>query len=96
MKKRELKNMEWGLLVAAIILCVIGLIALFSATVGTENSEFKKQIIWLVISLVIMVIFTVIDYEVLVRASPIFYRCFYIIASCSTVYEVCKWCKKLV
>ena len=46
MRKRELKNMEWGLLIVAIILTIIGLIALFSATQETEYDEFKKQIIW--------------------------------------------------
>ena len=44
MRKRELKNMEWGLLIVAIILTTIGLIALFSATQEIEYDEFKKQI----------------------------------------------------
>ena len=45
MRKRELKNVEWSLLIVAIILCVIGLVALFSATQETEHDEFNKQII---------------------------------------------------
>ena len=45
MRRRELKNMEWGLLIVAIILSIIGIIALFSATQETEYDEFKKQII---------------------------------------------------
>ena len=36
MRKRELKNMEWGLVIVAIILTIIGLVALFSATQETE------------------------------------------------------------
>ena len=48
MRRRELKNMEWGLLIVAIILSIIGIIALFSATQETEYDEFKKQRIWLV------------------------------------------------
>ena len=32
MRKRELKNIEWSIMVVAIVLCVIGLVALFSAT----------------------------------------------------------------
>ena len=35
MRKRELKNMEWGLLIVAIILTAVGIIALFSAGAGT-------------------------------------------------------------
>lgn len=73
MRKRELKNMEWGLLVVAIILSVIGLIALFTATQETEYDEFKKQIIWLVASVIIMVIVMLINYEILVKLSPVFY-----------------------
>ena len=42
MRKRELKNMEWGLVIVAIILTIIGLIALFSATQETEYDEFKN------------------------------------------------------
>ena len=45
MRKRELKNMEWGLVIVAVILTIIGLVALFSATQETEYDEFKKQII---------------------------------------------------
>lgn len=73
MRKRELKNMEWGLLIVAIILTAIGLIALFSATQETEYDEFKKQIIWFVASIVMMVIVMLINYETLVKLSPIFY-----------------------
>lgn len=73
MRKRELKNMEWGLLVVAIILSVIGLVALFTATQETEYDEFKKQIIWLVASVIIMVIVMLINYEMLVKLSPVFY-----------------------
>ena len=76
MRKRELKNMEWGLLIVAVILTIIGLIALFSATQETEYDEFKKQIIWFVISIIMMVIVMLINYETLVKLSPIFYGIF--------------------
>lgn len=76
MRKRELKNVEWSLLIVAIILSIIGLIALFSATQETEHDEFNKQIIWLAISLVIMVIVMLIDYEAMVKVSFIFYGIF--------------------
>lgn len=79
MRKRELKNMEWGLVIVAIILSIIGLIALFSATQETEYDEFKKQIIWFVVSLIIMVIVMMINYEILVKLSPIFYGIFIVL-----------------
>ena len=70
MRKRELKNIQWSLLIIAIILSVIGLIALFSATQESGHEEFTKQLIWLGISLVIMFIMMFIDYEILVKISP--------------------------
>ena len=76
MRKRELKNMEWWVLVIAIILCIIGLVALFSATHESNYEAFNKQLIWIAISIVIMLFFMLIDYEAIVKASPIFYIAF--------------------
>ena len=79
MRKRELKNIEWSILIIAIILCIIGLVALFSATQETEHDDFNKQCIWFVVSLVIMVGVMLIDYETLVKMSPIFYGMFIVL-----------------
>ncbi len=79
MRKRELKNVEWSLLIVAIILCIIGLVALFSATQSAEYDEFNKQCIWVVVSLVIMVVVMLVDYEMLVKISPVFYGLFIIL-----------------
>ena len=73
MRKKELKNVDWVVLIIVVILSIIGLVALFSATQNTQYDDFKKQIIWLGVSLIIMFIFILVDYEVLVRLSPIFY-----------------------
>ena len=76
MRKRELKNIEWSIGIIAIILSVIGLVALFSATQEADFDEFNKQCIWLAISLIIGIIIMLIDYESIVRISPIFYGAF--------------------
>ena len=70
MRKREFKNIEWSLLVAIVILSVIGLVALFSATQNTEYDEFKKQCIWLLVSSIIMITVMLIDYQLIVKVSP--------------------------
>ena len=88
--------MEWGILIAAIILCIIGIVALFSATQETEYEEFQKQIIWFVISIIAMIIVMFIDYDTLVKISPITYRTFYNFINRSTIYKKSKWCDKLV
>ncbi len=79
MRKRELKNVEWTILIVAIILCIIGLVALFSATNETEHDDFNKQCIWFVVSIIIMIGVMLIDYETLVKISPIFYGLFIIL-----------------
>lgn len=73
MKKISLKNIEWSILICAILLISIGLIALYSATIGSKLDEFKKQIIWLVVGIPIMIAAIVIDYEVIAKVSPFFY-----------------------
>lgn len=79
MRKRELKNIEWSIGIIAIILCIIGLVALFSATQEAQHDEFNKQCIWLVVSLVIAIIIMMIDYKSMVKISPILYGTFIIL-----------------
>ncbi len=76
MRKREFKNIEWMIGIIAIILCMIGLVALFSATQEAEYDEFNKQCIWLVVSIGIGMIAMLIDYRSIVKMSPIFYGAF--------------------
>ncbi|MCI9063369.1 MAG: rod shape-determining protein RodA [Clostridia bacterium] len=73
MNKKVFKNIEWWILISAIILCVVGCVALYSATQSDDYGYFKKQLIWIAVSLIIMIIVTFIDYEILVKLSPIFY-----------------------
>lgn len=55
---------------------MIGLVALYSATQEAEFDEFNKQCIWFVISLIIGIVIMLIDYELIVKISPIFYGAF--------------------
>lgn len=73
MKKKILKNIEWGILVCTILLIAIGLIALFSATQNSNYEEFKKQIIWLAISVPFMICIILIDYGFFSKISPFLY-----------------------
>lgn len=79
MKKRILKNIEWGILICVILLVIIGIVALYSATQETEKEELKKQIIWLIVSIPIVILVTCINYEVIARISPIFYGIFLVL-----------------
>lgn len=73
MRKRELKNVEWSIVIIVMILCIIGLVALFSATQETEHDDFNKQIIWLIVSIAIMIATIMIDYETMSRFSIFLY-----------------------
>ncbi len=79
MNRRILRSVEWGILICSIILFVIGLIALFSATQETNYSEFKKQIMWLCVSIPVIIFVLMIDYNILAKAAPIFYGIFVIL-----------------
>ena len=73
MNIKKLRKGEWWIPVCAIILCGIGLIALFSASYDSGLDEFKKQAVWVGISIGIMIVIMFIDYKVLIKLSPILY-----------------------
>ncbi len=79
MRKKIFKNIEWGILICTILLILIGLVALFSATQNTEYEELKKQIMWLCISIPIFIVLIFIDYEIIAKASPVFYGIFLVL-----------------
>lgn len=76
MKKRILKNMDWGILICSLALLAIGIVALISATQNTDFLEAKKQLQWFLISIPILVVVACIDYEIIAKVSPIFYGIF--------------------
>ena len=73
MNNRKFKKIEFKIMSYVIILIIIGLVALYSATTGTEFAEFKKQIIWIIIGIPIMLLMTFVDYRIFTRFSGIFY-----------------------
>ena len=73
MKKKMFKNFEWGILICTIILLAIGLVALLSATQNSDYEEFKKQIMWIGISIPVIVVVIFVDYEILAKISPVIY-----------------------
>ena len=73
MNIKKLRKIDWLIPICAIILCGIGLVALFSASYDTGLDEFKKQAVWMGISIGIMIIVMLIDYKILIRLYPILY-----------------------
>lgn len=73
MNSKKIKNTEWKILVYVILLLIIGLVALYSASTSNDVSEFKKQIMWILIGIPLLLAMMFIDYRTLARFSPIFY-----------------------
>lgn len=76
MNKRNIKNTQWSILICVILLAIIGLIALYTATKNAQLDEFKKQCIWLSVSIIIMIAVMKIDYNLVARFSVFFYGIF--------------------
>ena len=56
MKNKILKNMEWSIVICVIALVVIGCLELYSVTGSSNYTELKKQLLWFVISIPIVVV----------------------------------------
>lgn len=76
MKNRYLKNIEWSILICCIVLLLIGMVALYSATQDNGNSELKKQIVWSLISIPVIGTVMLVDYKTVSKISPVFYGIF--------------------
>ena len=68
-------NIDWNFLGTAIVLACIGCLLVYSATFYSEPSltTAKKQMLWVVIGVALMIAFMVVDYHVLFDIAPILY-----------------------
>ncbi len=58
------KKLDWALIISALLLSGFGLLSIYSSSLGLGNFlNFKKQIIFLVISFLIMIVFSLIDWR---------------------------------
>lgn len=73
MGRKILKNTEWIILVVCVVLTIFGLVALYSATQGTNHEEFRKQVRWLIVSIVFLILAFFVDYNVIIRFSGLAY-----------------------
>lgn len=73
MSKKQLKNIEWSILICTIILILVGLFALYSASKTSELEEFKKQLIWIAISIPVLIVIMFIDYRIIAKSSMVLY-----------------------
>jgi len=68
-KGLRLRDVDWLLLGLAIALATIGVIEIYSTTVHSAlEGQFKKQIYWLILSAVLALVISRLDYHFLLDA----------------------------
>ena len=73
MIKNKIKSTEWSIIVCTIILITVGLFALYSASKSSDLEEFRKQVIWIIASIPVLIIIIKVDYNFLAKISIAFY-----------------------
>jgi rod shape determining protein RodA len=60
---RITENLDWGILLTVVFLICIGLLCVFSSTSGTVSGIFIKQLLWVSIGTMFMVVAFAVDYR---------------------------------
>ena len=61
----QLKKLDWGLIIPAVLLVCFGLLALYSVAIAkTDFSNFQKQIVFFGVGLLLMVVVSFFDYRI--------------------------------
>jgi len=72
--RRLLFNIDWGMMAAVLLLLGIGVATILSATYSGRNSGLEvKQVYWILIGLVALLVCVSIDYRRLVDHAPLLY-----------------------
>lgn len=76
--RRHLRNLDWGLFIAVIILMAVSVVMVSSATRqspvnGDPLYYTKRQIIWIILGLLVMAVIVMTDYGTLARLSNLIY-----------------------
>jgi rod shape determining protein RodA len=71
---RSFRDIDWPLLIISLVICMLGVMQIYSATHDTKwQTAWWKQIIWILIGLGLMCITMSVDYHTLLGQVPILY-----------------------
>src|SRR5579872_1813542 len=74
MRHLSLRDIDWTLLLVVLLICAVGVVQIYSATLGTDShSSWWKQILYIFGGLVLMWIVLSIDYHSLLHHVPMMY-----------------------
>lgn len=65
--RRLIKNYGWVLFILTLMFLIIGLVNLYSASFQTEHYVFKKQLVWVNIGLIAMILVSLVDFKTIKR-----------------------------
>lgn len=68
-----LRNIDWPLLSLLLLNSIIGIVFIYSSSHYVADKYYLRQMIWLILSVAALLLFLLIDYEVLVTYSLYFY-----------------------
>ena len=95
--ERTLSRLDLNLLTTALLIAAIGCMLVYSATYfGPDAPLFRKQVLWTLVGIVLMIIFIAIDYHVLLEIAPVLYGVgivllMYLLASDHLTRNVKSW-----
>jgi rod shape determining protein RodA len=71
---RSIRDFDWPLLVVALIICGLGVLQIYSATLDTRfEGVWWRQVVWLGLALIAMWVISLIDYHTLLGQVPLIY-----------------------
>jgi rod shape determining protein RodA len=72
--ERSLRDFDWWLLAVSLVLCAIGVLQIYSATLDTKwRDAWWKQLVWIGIALFCMWLVMQVDYHTLLGQVPVLY-----------------------
>jgi len=74
MRHLSLRDIDWTLLLVVLVICGVGVVQIYSATLGTDSpSAWWKQILFILSGLFLMWIVLTVDYHTLLHHVPLLY-----------------------
>lgn len=70
---RRLSNVHWGPMIAALLLSCVGLATVHSASAELATSYLPRQVVWVLLGSIVLIIVFSFDYHSLVDLAPMFY-----------------------
>lgn len=70
---RRLSNVHWGPLVSALLLSIVGMATVHSASAELATSYLPRQVVWVLLGSVVLIIVFSLDYHSLIDFAPMFY-----------------------